>query len=119
MISLIPWRAGNVKENRSAEEAALPSFCDSKLFSYVYYHKGLVDEGLICGDRYQSIALHENILFSYFEEPRGSVNIKKDYEHDQRYLRSGWQSTRNPTSSICRKAKAPTLCSSRKFLHWE
>lgn len=75
-----------MKENRSEEEAALPFLRDSKLFSYVYYHKGLVDEGLICGDRYQSIALHENILFSYFEEPRGSVNIKKDYEHESKVL---------------------------------
>lgn len=48
-----------------------------KLFSYVYYHKALVDEGLISGDRYQFIALHEDILFSFFEEPKQFTNIKK------------------------------------------
>jgi hypothetical protein len=37
---------------------------EDKLFSYTYYHKALVDEGLLEGDRYQFIALHENILFS-------------------------------------------------------
>lgn len=51
---------------------------ESKLFSYVYYHKALVEEGLLYGDRYQSIALHENILFSYFEEPKTLVNIKNE-----------------------------------------
>jgi hypothetical protein len=30
-----------------------------------YHHKAIVDEGLWYGDKYQSIALHENILFSY------------------------------------------------------
>lgn len=48
-----------------------------KVFSYAYYHKALVDEGLISGDDYMFISLHENILFSYFEEPRGNTNIKK------------------------------------------
>lgn len=75
-----------MKENRSAEEAALPFFVTVSLFSYVYYTRVWWMEGLICGDRYQSIALHENILFSYFEEPRGSVNIKKDYEHESKVL---------------------------------
>lgn len=28
------------------------------------------------GDRYHSIALHENTLFSYFEEPKTMVNIR-------------------------------------------
>lgn len=77
------WKRERKPERRRGRIAFLR---DSKLFSYVYYHKGLVDEGLICGDRYQSIALHENILFSYFEEPRGSVNIKKDYEHESKVL---------------------------------
>ncbi|MBP3569326.1 MAG: hypothetical protein J6K04_09200 [Lachnospiraceae bacterium] len=51
---------------------------EDKLFSYVYYHKALVDEGLLDGDRYQFIALHENILFSYFEEPKCFTHIKKE-----------------------------------------
>ena len=51
---------------------------EDKLFSYVYFHKAIGDEGLLMGDRYQSIALHENILFSYFEEPKTMVNVKND-----------------------------------------
>lgn len=50
-----------------------------KVFSYVFYHKALVDEGLLLGDRYQSIALHENILFSYFEEPKTMSNVQHDF----------------------------------------
>lgn len=47
-----------------------------KLFSYTYWHQAIVEEGLLKGDMYQFISLHENILFSYFEEPRGHVNIR-------------------------------------------
>lgn len=47
-----------------------------KLFSYTYWHYAIVEEGLLKGDKYQYISLHENILFSYFEEPRTNVNIK-------------------------------------------
>lgn len=57
-----------------------------KLFSYVYYHKALVDEGLLDGDQYQSIALHENILFSYFEEPKIFTHIKKDRAEDSKII---------------------------------
>jgi len=46
-----------------------------KLSSYVRWHKALVDEGLLKGDKYQYISLHENILFSYYEEPRTNVSI--------------------------------------------
>lgn len=48
-----------------------------KLFSYTYWHKALVEEGLLKGDQYQFISLHENILFSYFETPKNMVNIKQ------------------------------------------
>ena len=34
-----------------------------------------MDEGKHAGDKYQCIALHENILFSYYEEPRTNVNL--------------------------------------------
>ena len=30
---------------------------------------------MLKGDKYQYISLHENVLFSYFEEPRHNVNI--------------------------------------------
>lgn len=59
---------------------------EDKLFSYVYYHKALVNEGLIKGDKYQSIALHENILFSYFEEPKTIVNIHNDPARESQVL---------------------------------
>lgn len=56
---------------------------EEKLFSYTYYHKALVDEGLLKGDKYQYISLHENILFSYYEEPRNNVNLSgKDAESE-------------------------------------
>lgn len=56
---------------------------EEKLFSYVYYHKAIVEEGLLQGDKYQSIALHENVLFSYFEEPKTMVNIKNSPEESK------------------------------------
>lgn len=67
------WARAGVPELRRGRIAFLR---DEKLFSYLYYHKAIVDEGLLPGDRYQSIALHENILFSYFEEPKTFVNVR-------------------------------------------
>jgi hypothetical protein len=49
-----------------------------KVVQYVYHHVALTEEGLLHGDKYQSIGLHENILFSYFEEPKTEINIKRD-----------------------------------------
>ncbi|MCR5585366.1 MAG: hypothetical protein K6F63_08055 [Lachnospiraceae bacterium] len=49
----------------------------SKLTSYIMYHKKLTDEGLNKGDKYAYISMHENILFSYYEEPRNNVNISR------------------------------------------
>lgn len=49
-----------------------------KLYSYIHHHLAIVREGLLSGDKYQSIALHENILFSYFEEPKTMINIRRD-----------------------------------------
>jgi hypothetical protein len=51
-----------------------------KLTSYIRYHKALTDEGLNKGDKYAYISMHENILFSYYEEPRNNVNIKNTDE---------------------------------------
>lgn len=47
-----------------------------KLASYVRYHNEIVEEGLLKGDKYAFISMHENILFSYYEEPRNNVNIR-------------------------------------------
>lgn len=60
---------------------------DDKLFSYTYFHKAIVDEGLLTGDKYQSIALHENILFSYFEEPKTFVNVRGDASVESQVIR--------------------------------
>jgi hypothetical protein len=51
-----------------------------KLTSYVYWHTAIVKEGLFKGDKYQFISIHENVLFSYFEEPKTMVNILKSEE---------------------------------------
>ncbi len=59
---------------------------EDKVFSYVYFHKALVDEGLLLGDRYQSIALHENILFSYFEEPKTMSNVQHDFTRESEVI---------------------------------
>ncbi len=69
------WRRPNNPELRRGRIALLKK---DKLFSYVYHHVAIVDEGLLPGDKYQSIALHEDILFSYFEEPKTITNIKGD-----------------------------------------
>lgn len=58
-----------------------------KLFSYIYHHKALVDEGLIKGDRYQFIANHEDILFSYYEEPRTNVKLKRDSNEESTVIK--------------------------------
>ena len=48
----------------------------NKMPSYVKYHTQIVEEGLLRGDKYAFISMHENLLFSYYEEPRNNVNIK-------------------------------------------
>lgn len=74
------WKRAAKPELRRGRIALL---YEEKLFSYVYYHKAIVDEGLLQGDKYQSIALHENVLFSYFEEPRTMVNIRNSAEESK------------------------------------
>ena len=74
------WKRAAIPELRRGRIAFLR---DEKLFSYIYHHKAIVDEGLLKGDKYQSIALHENILFSYFEEPKTFVNIRNSEEESK------------------------------------
>ncbi len=52
----------------------------NKLYSYIYHHYAIVKEGCFKGDKYQSIAVHENIAFSYFETPRDRyiTSVKRD-----------------------------------------
>ncbi len=54
-----------------------------KLTSYVKHHTEIVDEGLLKGDKYAFISMHENLLFSYYEEPRHNVNIRNSEEQSQ------------------------------------
>ena len=85
--------ARNEKKKRRGRIAYLH---EDKLFSYVYYHKAIVDEGLLEGDRYQFIALHENILFSYFEEPKIFTHLKKDVQEESKVIQE-WLAV-NPES---------------------
>lgn len=81
--SVEQWERQGKKKRRGRIAYLLPD----KLFSYTYYHKAIVDEGLLDGDQYQSIALHENILFSYFEEPKIMVHIKKDHHEESSVIK--------------------------------
>lgn len=81
--SVEQWQQDRHPEHRRGRIAKLR---EDKLFEYVYHHVAIVNEGLLRGDKYQSIALYGDILFSYFEEPRSSVNIKEDYEHESQAI---------------------------------
>lgn len=74
--SVEQWQENRRPEHRRGRIARLK---EDKLWDYVYHHINIVREGLLTGDKYQSIALHEDILFSYFEEPKTMVNIREDY----------------------------------------
>ena len=71
-----------------------------KLFSYTYWHYAIVQEGLLKGDKYQYISLHENVLFSYFEEPRHNVNITGKEEESK--VIDGWMAV-DPESHFDRE----------------
>lgn len=73
--SVADWRRERVPQMRRGRIAFLKK---DKLFDYVYHHIAIVKEGLLEGDKYQSIGIHENVLFSYFEEPRSHVNIRRE-----------------------------------------
>lgn len=81
------WRRKTPPERRRGRIAYLKH---DKLFEYCYHHVAIVQEGLLLGDKYQSIALHEDVLFSYFEEPRTNVNIRRDASQPSRAIEA-WQ----------------------------
>lgn len=57
------------------------------MFDYVYSHTALVMEGALMGEKWQSIALHENILFSYLENPRlKEINVKRNPELESQVI---------------------------------
>ncbi|MBR3494915.1 MAG: hypothetical protein IKH38_05750 [Clostridia bacterium] len=67
------WRAGPPRERRRGRVAKLRP---DGIMAYVHHHYALTWEGLHRGDRYMFISLHEDVLFSYFEEPRSSENLR-------------------------------------------
>ena len=75
-VSIEQWKRKQNPDKRCGRIAVL---YPDKLLSYICHHQAIAQEGLLKGDRYQSIAVHENILFSYFETPRDRevVNIKR------------------------------------------
>ena len=84
------------REGEKKRRGRIAILNEDKLFSYVYYHKALVDEGLLEGDKYQFISLHENILFSYFEEPKIFTHIKKECKEESSVIKE-WLAV-NPES---------------------
>ena len=81
------WKRITVPTQRRGRITRLKT---DKLLSYVYYHKALVDEGLLQGDKYQFISLHEDMLFSYFEEPNNFMNIKHEPEKMSEVIKEWW-----------------------------
>lgn len=79
------WRRDPLPQRRRGRIAYLKN---DTMFEYVYHHFAIVREGLLKGDKYMSIALHEDVLFSYFEEPRSSVNIRREEGESQAI--KGW-----------------------------
>ena len=77
-----PKDAEDWKRNppRTARRGRIAYLRHEKMFEYVYHHFALTREGLLKGDRYMSVALHEDVLFSYFEEPRSSENLRRSEE---------------------------------------
>ena len=74
----IPTTAGDwLRERHSgAQHGRIAVLKPDKWCSYMEYHLKLVSEGLLEGDRWHLISVHENLLFSYLEEPRTHVNIR-------------------------------------------
>ncbi len=95
----LKWEAERAGEKTKVGRIAF--LYPEKLFSYTYWHKAIVDEGIHAGDKYQCIALHENILFSYYEEPRTNVNLRGDDQSISQALK-GWMAV-DPESHFDRR----------------
>lgn len=77
------WKREVAPQRRRGRIALLKH---DKMWGYTYHHYAIVQEGMLKGDRYQSIAMHEDLLFSYFEEPRSSVNVRRVENGDSKAL---------------------------------
>lgn len=71
--SVEEWMQGRHPKLRRGRIALL---ADDKWEEYMAHHFALMKEGLIEGDRYHLISVHENVLFSYFEEPKTITNLQ-------------------------------------------
>lgn len=67
------WQRDRHPAQRRGRIALLPP---DKWCSYMEHHLRLTSEGLLAGDRWHFICVHENLLFSYLEEPRTNVNLR-------------------------------------------
>lgn len=75
------WMKNRAPSGRRGRIAVLSP---GKWESYMGHHLALMREGLIEGDRYHLISLHENLLFSYFEEPKTMTNLQqKEAAHSE------------------------------------
>ncbi len=74
------------RKERKTRRGRIAYLKEDKMFSYTYYHKAIVEEGLLEGDMYQFISLHEDILFSYFEEPKIFTHIKKEIQEESKVI---------------------------------
>lgn len=81
---------------------------------YMEYHFLLMREGIIEGDRYHFISIHENVLFSYFEEPKIIRNLKGKKEVQSLVLKK-WLQT-NPESHFTRFAPGQGFTSDQNFV---
>ncbi|SCP97509.1 hypothetical protein [Anaerobium acetethylicum] len=79
------WRRPVSPECRRGRIAYLK---EENMFEYVYHHVAIIKEGLLAGDKYQSIALHEDILFSYFEEPKTLINVQRDLSRESKAIKA-------------------------------
>lgn len=83
---LADWRRPAAPEKRCGRIALLKQ---ETMWRYAFHHIAIVEEGLLQGDRYQSIAMHEDMLFSYFEEPRTLTNIRRVPQTESEAIK-GW-----------------------------
>lgn len=86
------WCRNSKKERIGRIAYLLPD----KLMSYLYYHKELLDEGLLEGERYLSIGLHDTILFTYSESPRIITHLNLESKEEST-VAAKWQAL-NPKS---------------------
>ena len=74
----VPGRAEDWMEHRTPcrRRGRIALLTPGKWEEYMAHHFFLMREGLIEGDRYHFISVHENVLFSYFEEPKTITNLQ-------------------------------------------